>query len=402
MTKISILIATYNRAELVKQAVISALAQPFKHLEVIVVDDGSTDHTEKAIRSLNEPKVRYIFQSNQGAASAWNRGFQASTGDDIGILGDDDAYLPDGLAPLARLLDEQQETGVAGGGYITVDETGSIIEEQRPWQSHSSLGLETWLYSCPLLLQSALVRRQWFEKLDGFDTELANGPDDWDFFLRLAGKGCTMRWSNTLVFYYRVHIGRNVLETQQREEKAIYILDKFFKSPDLSAEVLDKKDSAYLNVYLNTASHNFACGYFDEGWQMLNKAIDFDPSIIDQGGEKLAKIIANWHLNWLHTLSLQEYTNMIINKLQAAKPLPYNFKNHILAEVEVVKLFRAKQADCPSEIRRAGYKILKYYPKRIFELGLFSIFVKAFFELNIINGLKRIFNEKFISHNNSK
>jgi glycosyltransferase involved in cell wall biosynthesis len=113
MTKISILIATYNRAELVKQAVISVLAQSFEDLEVIVVDDGSSDHTEKAIQSLEDPRIKYIYQSNQGAASAWNRGFQASEGDYIGILGDDDAYLPDGLAPLARLLDEQPETGVA-------------------------------------------------------------------------------------------------------------------------------------------------------------------------------------------------------------------------------------------------------------------------------------------------
>jgi glycosyltransferase involved in cell wall biosynthesis len=391
MTKISILIATYNRAELVKKAAQSALQQPLDDLEVIVVDDGSTDDTRQALAQITDARVKYLYQENQGAAAAWNRGFQYSTGEYIGILGDDDLYLPDGLIPLVQLLDKQPDLGVAGGGFIYMDQDGKILKEEQPWRNCPTLGLETWLFACPILLQSSLIRREWFDRVGGFDINLKIGPDDWDFFLRLAGAACAMAWVEALVFYYRIHTSRNFLETPMRIEKVFYILDKFFNTPGLPAEVLEKRNAAYFRAYLNNAGHNFACGFSEDGRQMLQNAIEMDAGFLANGGRQLFHNIAWWALSPKHSQSNREFIRYVLQNLPEKADKFRNSTRQVLAEQAAVKFFQAYHLQDIPQTKLALRDMLRNHPTRCLDRGVLSIGVEVILGKRMTGLLREIF-----------
>jgi len=90
---VSAIIATYNRAHIVCEAIESILQQTYKHIELIVVDDGSTDNTQDKLREYGD-RIRVVYQENSGPAAAWNSGIKASQGEIIAFLGSDDIWLP--------------------------------------------------------------------------------------------------------------------------------------------------------------------------------------------------------------------------------------------------------------------------------------------------------------------
>jgi glycosyltransferase involved in cell wall biosynthesis len=90
---VSAVIATYNRAHIVCEAIESILQQTYKNLELIVVDDGSTDNTQDKLREYGD-RIRVVYQNNSGPAAAWNSGINASQGEIIAFLGSDDIWLP--------------------------------------------------------------------------------------------------------------------------------------------------------------------------------------------------------------------------------------------------------------------------------------------------------------------
>src|SRR5277367_6259308 len=90
--KVSVVIPTYNRADKVRKSVESVLAQSFTDLEVIVVDDGSSDETEQTLKQAFGDRIRYYFQTNQGASVARNRGIEEARGEWIAFLDSDDLW----------------------------------------------------------------------------------------------------------------------------------------------------------------------------------------------------------------------------------------------------------------------------------------------------------------------
>ena len=108
---VSVIIPTYNRAHTVRRAVDCVLAQTWKNIEIIVVDDGSKDDTGKVLEAYGE-KIRFIHQSNQGQSVARNTGIQASTGQIISFLDSDDEWLPAKTEKQVSLLLKSRSQGV--------------------------------------------------------------------------------------------------------------------------------------------------------------------------------------------------------------------------------------------------------------------------------------------------
>lgn len=136
MKSVSVVIPTHNRAQLVCEAIKSVMEQDAKNcaLEIIVVDDGSTDDTRQAVSSLGQ-SVKYIFQENQGAGAARNRGIEEATGDWVAFLDSDDRWLPDKLALQFKVLELFPEyKAIHSNFYTTLN--GQIIIQK---------GLEYWV-----------------------------------------------------------------------------------------------------------------------------------------------------------------------------------------------------------------------------------------------------------------
>ncbi len=124
---ISVIIPTYNRAHLVKDAIDSVLSQTYRDFEIIVVDDGSTDNTKEVLAPYRD-KVKYIYQENQGLSAARNTGIRGARGEYIGFLDSDDLWLPPKLEKQVQILKEYKDIAFVYTNFIFIDETGKFIK----------------------------------------------------------------------------------------------------------------------------------------------------------------------------------------------------------------------------------------------------------------------------------
>jgi GT2 family glycosyltransferase len=222
---ISVILPTFNRERTLAAALGSALAQGFRNLEVIVVDDGSTDGTRALVSDViaSDERVRYHYQPNAGVASARNAGIRLATGAYIAFLDSDDAWQPWHLELLRASLDRFPDAGFAWTDMDTVDAAGAVTAKD-----HLRIGLSAYGYfptdklfstSVPIselaveippeygdrrlytgdiyspmlmgnlvLVSATLMRRAVIDAIGGFDERLGTGEDH-EFFLRACRLG---------------------------------------------------------------------------------------------------------------------------------------------------------------------------------------------------------------------
>lgn len=377
MSKVSIIVPTYNRAGMVSKAIQSALVQPLEKLEVIVVDDGSTDNTRQVVSQIRDARLKYIYQDNQGPSAAFNRGIAESSGDFINILGSDDWFLPGGLVPLLEKLEANPKVGLAAGGYHEIDEAGLLIREHQPWVQHPDLNVKTWLYACPVLLQAALIRREWFERVPWFDENIRGGID-YDFLLHLAYAGCRMVWVEKSIFYYLYHSGgmtkNNLL---QRRKQSFYSLEKFFTLPDLPLELMLEKEKVFQQTYLRYAAKGYNMGEFDLAAKDLEYAIQLDPGLLNNGGKQLFHTFAWLAHNSIWARNPEALFHNILKHLPPSASQFSQSKNKLWAEFTAVEFFEAARIEDWSRVRKACREMLKHDPRYFLDRGILSLSLSA-------------------------
>ncbi len=182
--KVSIIIPNYNHGDYLPQAIESALAQTYPHVEVIVVDDGSTDHSAQVLARYAD-RVRCIHQENAGLSAARNTGLGMARGDYIALLDADDMLEPDYLQTLVPVLEENPEIGGIYCGYRFVDEHNRPLPEVQNRVVLSAEFYNALLGGNFLVPESMLLRRRCYQEAGPFDTALT-ACEDWDMWLRIA------------------------------------------------------------------------------------------------------------------------------------------------------------------------------------------------------------------------
>lgn len=217
---ISVVIPSYNHAEYIGAAIESVLAQSYRDLELIIIDDGSTDATRSVLsRYAGEERVTVHYQENQGAAAALNRGLTLAKGDYLTILNSDDLYHP---RRLERLLGVAEEEG--GGDLVLYTELAFIDRDSNPFvSSDRSSFYQEWLdfyrrqrplnhfiHGNLLTTSSNLfVTRKTFEKIGGFvDLRYCH---DWEWVLRASRVAKVVLVAENLLSY-RLHESNTIME----------------------------------------------------------------------------------------------------------------------------------------------------------------------------------------------
>jgi glycosyltransferase involved in cell wall biosynthesis len=201
---LSVIVCTYNRASYLPACLGSLRAAGVDHLEIVVVDDGSTDDTKAVVEKLTGPDVRYVYQTNKGLSTARNTGIAAATGRYIAYLDSDDLWLP-GVAPkLLHFLDHHPEVGVAfaeakvgndAEGYTPWTEWAGREEFQRlphtladGFRVFDRAAFHRQLIRRNLVFTGAVFqRREVLAEADGFNPKL-NAAGDWELYLRMAAR----------------------------------------------------------------------------------------------------------------------------------------------------------------------------------------------------------------------
>ncbi|HXA18216.1 MAG TPA: glycosyltransferase family A protein [Thermoanaerobaculia bacterium] len=246
VTTISVIIPTYNYGRFLCDAIDSALAQTCPALEVIVVDDGSTDDTPRILADYGG-RIRVIHQKNLGVSAARNAGITAARGEYLSFLDSDDIWRPRKLECDVARLAADPTLGMVHCGAETFDNSGRTL-------SISLTGLEGWIALDLLRLDreviaapgsNVTVRRAAAEEAGGYDPGLQQA-EDWDFCYRIA---CRYRagFVPEVLVRYRQHGSGNHHNIPRMEKNMLKALEKAFQSPDPAVQSLRRH--AYGSVH---------------------------------------------------------------------------------------------------------------------------------------------------------
>jgi glycosyltransferase involved in cell wall biosynthesis len=238
---VSVVIPTYNRANLVVETVESVIAQTYPNVEIVVVDDGSTDDTVDTLGPYRG-RVKLVRQPNAGRSVARNTGMHHTSGKYIVFLDSDDLLLPESLAVRVTFLEAHPEVDLVYGDGFALEESGRLFElgshiRRFPPTNHDEFVHEFCKtnFFPPLL---ALVRRSTLVDRESFDPEIV-GLEDWDLWLRMLFRGASFAYLDEKVAVYRRHSGNT-----DRTEPASFVRARTLTCTKIVREDLDRAMSA--------------------------------------------------------------------------------------------------------------------------------------------------------------
>lgn len=198
---VSVVIPCYNQAHFLSEALESVLGQGYGRIEILVVDDGSTDNTRPVAERY--PEVRYHHQANQGAAAARNTGIAESRGDLLVFLDADDRLLPWAVETGVRALQGDRNIACTIGACRDIGPGGETLDAPDQLLVHRDHYLAL-LKSCFILSGSSVLFSRWcLEAVGGFNQSYPTG-DDYDLYLRIA-RSFPLQCHGRVVTEYRRH-----------------------------------------------------------------------------------------------------------------------------------------------------------------------------------------------------
>jgi glycosyltransferase involved in cell wall biosynthesis len=197
---VSIIIPCYNCEAFLQETIESALAQSYDRVEIIVVDDGSTDRSPQIARGF---PVLYIRQSNHGLTASRNLGIRESRGSYVVFLDADDRLRPEAIETGLRVMAEHPECAMAVGDHLFVSQDGSHLADSRK-ACLAACHYEALLKSNFIeMISSVLFRRSVLVEIGGFDTGL-RVAEDYELYLRIA-RTYPIRCHTAVIAEYRMH-----------------------------------------------------------------------------------------------------------------------------------------------------------------------------------------------------
>lgn len=384
MPRVSVIIPTYNRAHLIQRALDSLLQQTFQDFEILIIDDGSSDHTRAALAPY-AGRIRYVYQQNAGVSAARNHGIRLAQGELLAFLDSDDLVLPDKLAFQVAYLDQHPEIDIVYGGWQILDEDeGTPRTEIRPAQSVDVLEKLLWDgYYFPI--HAALMRRSCIERAGMFDETIAAFEDP-DFWLRMALAGCKFGCTPEPVCLYimtRGSLGKNI---PKLEQSLPVVLEKAFNYPALPARLAALKDSIYVRRYLE-----FGIAYYElddsdtpEQWENLRRnihnALARDPQALNQKTE-LFDLVAHKAIK-LSPQNPEAYVRRILAYLLAPSPGYAKALKRTLGKMHIILAFQAYQNGQNRWALNHVVRGLRHDPAWILNRGVVSIGFQSLFAVN--------------------
>ena len=247
---VSIIIPVYNGSNYMREAIDSALAQTYKNIEVIVVNDGSNDNTEEIALSYGD-KIRYFRKENGGVSSALNLGIKEMRGDYFSWLSHDDVYFPEKVEKEVEALCEfNDDRAIALCGNIQINKTGDVIQNSKNNQYLCVQVVNSWDVSLLALIKSGsfngcalLIPKEAISESGGFDESLRFSQD----FLMWAK--ILLRKFN-LVYILKPYVKNRVHDGQLTQRgQTLFYSDTLYITKELY-EDLKKASSKYNFVYI--------------------------------------------------------------------------------------------------------------------------------------------------------
>jgi glycosyltransferase involved in cell wall biosynthesis len=271
---VSVVIPTHNRAHYITEAIDSVLAQTYPQVEIIVIDDGSTDNTRDVVLAYGN-RVRYIHQPNfnQGPAAALNRGIRDARGTYIALLDDDDVWQRDKLALQIPVLEQDPALGFLGTDLYITDASGRIVSRwgKPPEVPATFAGLIDYNM---LGNSSVVIRKTVVDSVGGFDANLRT-TQDYDLWLRMA-KVARFACLGVPTTLWRIHGNNKHMNKVQKLEDRIRIFTRHGNLDHLS---FVQRRVRMAKLYYEYAEHFQGMGLFGRAVRTYLRAVSNDPSV---------------------------------------------------------------------------------------------------------------------------
>jgi glycosyltransferase involved in cell wall biosynthesis len=224
--KVSIIVPCYNQAQYLDESLQSIFDQTHSNWVCLIVNDGSTDYTEKVTQNWMEkdPRFSSVRKKNGGVSSARNLGIAQSQSEYILTLDADDKYEDSFLEKALNILTNNSEIGI-------VSSWGRFFKAGKQLQVFKSTAksVTDFLFHNGVNNGSSLFRKICWEQVNGYDENPENGYEDWEFYLRVSALGWKLYVIEEVLFYYRQNIGSRSARMNKKHnetQKYIYVKNK--------------------------------------------------------------------------------------------------------------------------------------------------------------------------------
>jgi len=289
---VSVVIPTYNRAAQVVGAVASALAQRWEPLEVIVVDDASTDDTVERLLAMSDsdPRLRVVTRDRNGGESvARNQGILVSRLPYVAFLDSDNRFMP---AKLERQMPDLL-SGPAGSvgftGYIESSEDQERAVILDDWFSDPETVIDALLAACAVNTSTFVAPRETLLRGGLFRADLPCCADH-DLWLRLAASGCAFLYEPAPLTVYRVHPGGVSADGALVARYEELVVGDFLARPDLPPQVSRRSGYWRARWALTGAERRLAAGMPAAALRSLCRAVAACPSAVRPGWAVIALV----------------------------------------------------------------------------------------------------------------
>ena len=274
--KVSVIIPTFNRAELIGDSIRSALAQTYANLEVVVVDDGSDDDTEQVIATIIDPRLRYVRQPNRGRSNARNHALSLATGYYVSFLDSDDLYLPEKIERQVEYLQSHPWTGMVYTSAQCIDQQGNLLEHKYQATVSGLIYCEiAFFLPVTITLPTVMTYRRIFDYVGGFDEEMYRFEDT-DMWRRIS-KICRIDAIPDVTCLLRTHDDNTLIN--QDPEKIVFALNYYAKKIAIEDDHINldvrRRGLAGLYRYYGYALCSVP-SFVDHGAGLLRQASEFE------------------------------------------------------------------------------------------------------------------------------
>lgn len=275
MPLVSVVVPCYDAERFIQRTLASVIQQTYPALEIIVVDDGSTDGTAGVVAQFDQ--VNYHFQPNAGPAAARNAGLQLARGEYIAFLDADDVWLPEMLDACITVLIDNHEVSAVHVNWLPIDQQGIVSGISGGWQPWRGDIFSRLLVHIPFNTSSVVWRRVLWDQIGGFD-QTPEINDDWVNWLRIAHRGCLFAAIENPLVYRRFH---NDSITRRQSQRIVSwrlnALDRICPDLNVPRELCNR---AYAEVHWVATTSALREERDSEAIIHFVQAVTLDPSLL--------------------------------------------------------------------------------------------------------------------------
>ena len=280
---VSIVMCAYNAANFINETIDSVLAQTFTDFELIIVNDGSTDHTSKIVKFYTDPRIVLVEQKNAGPAAARNTAIQHAAGKYLAILDSDDLWLPVYLEKMLGIFQSDPKIDFA---YPNAELFGTPYWNDKRYMDRDPSSLPVTLdklisRECNVFI-SSIFKREIIAKVGGFDPEL-KGSEDLDLWFRICQAGYQFTFTTEVLVKYRKRDDSLSSGSENFYKNVIAAIHKLKRTSSLTIRQQELADQYIKRVeaedYDSRFHRKFATRNFQAAASDLREVIARQPSV---------------------------------------------------------------------------------------------------------------------------